>query len=176
MRGAEGDGGFFAAAGTGSAGLYFLRVSVATAVGAIDRDSGLTFRLATLAAFRLVLELLIVKEELFACREYEILSAIDALQRFVLKLHDRTLSRPCVGVALSGVAARLPRQRYAESASRQPPWIAPLGERVKGSANVPAPPSPRNFVQRQSCSLRAFFRLRLRASASLTRFFSPGLR
>ena len=27
-----------------------------------------------------------------------------------------------------------------------------------------------------SCSLRAFFRLRLRASASFTRFFSPGFR
>ena len=28
----------------------------------------------------------------------------------------------------------------------------------------------------QSCSLRAFLRLRLRARASLTRFFSPGFR
>ena len=28
----------------------------------------------------------------------------------------------------------------------------------------------------QSCSFRAFFRLRLRASASFTRFFSPGFR
>ena len=28
----------------------------------------------------------------------------------------------------------------------------------------------------QSCSFRAFFRLRLRANASFTRFFSPGFR
>jgi hypothetical protein len=30
--------------------------------------------------------------------------------------------------------------------------------------------------KRQSCSFRTFFRLRLRANASFTRFFSPGFR
>jgi hypothetical protein len=38
---------------------------------------------------------------------------------------------------------------------------------------VPASERP---VFPQSCSLRAFLRLRLRASASFTRFLSPGFR
>jgi len=36
--------------------------------------------------------------------------------------------------------------------------------------------TPATARMAQSCSLRAFFRLRLRASASFTRFFSPGFR
>jgi len=46
-----------------------------------------------------------------------------------------------------------------------------LRKREEGRAHEEKRP---NFDQ--SCSFRAFFRLRLRANASFTRFFSPGFR
>jgi hypothetical protein len=48
---------------------------------------GNPFLLAYLAAFRLVLELLIVKEKLFPGGEDEITPAVDTLQYLVLKFH-----------------------------------------------------------------------------------------
>ena len=42
--------------------------------------------------------------------------------------------------------------------------------------NTGPPPGGGGPIGCQSCSLRAFLRLRLRARASLTRFFSPGFR
>lgn len=45
--------------------------------------------LAALTTFRLVLELLVVKEELFPGGENELTPTVDALQHLVLKLHLR---------------------------------------------------------------------------------------
>src|SRR5664279_1178171 len=46
-------------------------------------------RLALLTAFGIVLELLVVEEKLFTCCEYEIASAVHALQHLVDELHLR---------------------------------------------------------------------------------------
>jgi len=66
-------------------------------------------------------------------------------------------------------------------------WIHQWAKEIAPRLRQPVPalsetqscePGRRNsgFLCRYSCSLRAFFRLRLRANASFTRFFSPGLR
>ncbi len=73
--------------------------------GLTGGDGRLALGFAAFAAFRLVLELFIVEEKLFAGGEDEVLSAVDALERLVLEFHGRTLSRPCVGFAFCGVAA-----------------------------------------------------------------------
>jgi hypothetical protein len=46
-----------------------------------------TLGLASLAAFRFVLELLIVKEQLFSGREQKLCTTIHTLQHFVLEFH-----------------------------------------------------------------------------------------
>ena len=69
------------------------------------------------------------------------------------------------------------------------PWIRPTmrGARMVTANKIPGlrnelalgnGPSRQRMTARmtQSASLRAFLRLRLRASASFTRFFSPGFR
>jgi hypothetical protein len=50
-------------------------------------DGRQTLRLAVLATLRFVLELLVVEEELFACREDEVLTAVNAFQGLVLEFH-----------------------------------------------------------------------------------------
>ena len=48
-----------------------------------------SLRLARLTVFRVVLELLVEEEKLFACGEYEILTAIHALQNSIGEFHGR---------------------------------------------------------------------------------------
>jgi hypothetical protein len=50
-------------------------------------EHGYPLVLASLAAFRFVLELLVVKEKLFPGSENEITSTVDALEHLVLKIH-----------------------------------------------------------------------------------------
>jgi len=50
-------------------------------------QNGYTLGLATLATFRFVLELLVVKEKLFPGCENEIVSTVHALEHLVLKFH-----------------------------------------------------------------------------------------
>ncbi len=48
---------------------------------------GRSFLLACLAAFRQVLELLVVKEELFSCGKYKLLATIHTFEHSVLEFH-----------------------------------------------------------------------------------------
>jgi hypothetical protein len=86
LRGAEGDGGLFSASRAGG-----LSLDLGVAVGlsgsggrAEDRDP---LGLAGFAALGLVLELFIVKEQLFPGSENEITSTVDTFQHLVLKFH-----------------------------------------------------------------------------------------
>jgi hypothetical protein len=62
--------------------------------GAQYRDP---FPLTVLAALGFVLELLVVEEQLFACREHEVRATIDAFQHLVLEFHAKrhSIPRPC---------------------------------------------------------------------------------
>jgi hypothetical protein len=55
------------------------------------------FTFAVFAAFGFVLELLVVKKQLFARREHEVRATIHALQLLVLEFHAkrRSIPRPC---------------------------------------------------------------------------------
>jgi hypothetical protein len=54
---------------------------------AATRSAAGTFSLAGLAAFRIVSELLLLKEQLLPSRKNELISAIGALENLVYKLH-----------------------------------------------------------------------------------------
>ncbi|MCU1285824.1 MAG: hypothetical protein JWO13_2174 [Acidobacteriales bacterium] len=86
LRRLERDSGFFAASGTGCARFHFL-VEIAPASAGTMSHIGCALRLAVLATLRLVFELFIVEEELFACGKNEIVTAIHALQASVLEFH-----------------------------------------------------------------------------------------
>jgi hypothetical protein len=85
----ERDGSILAALGTGGASFY-ASVMVAVAARTCGRtENGHALRLAGLAALGFVLELFIVEEKLFACRENKIRAAVPALQSLILKFHRR---------------------------------------------------------------------------------------
>lgn len=67
---------------------------------------GGALRLAVLTAFRLVLELFVVEEELFTGGKYEVITAIHALQVSVLEFHFRSppprYGLTCLGGELIG--------------------------------------------------------------------------
>src|ERR1700674_3473359 len=86
LRGAEGHGSLLATLGAGSTGLHAgVVVSVARNWGSGEDSHALG--LAGLTALGLVLELLVVKEELFARGEHELGAAVDTGQYLVLKFH-----------------------------------------------------------------------------------------
>jgi len=74
LRWLKGHSSFFAAMGTGGASLDFL-----VSVGRSRSDCRCTLCFTGLAAFGLVLELLIVEEELFASSEKKLRAAVYAL-------------------------------------------------------------------------------------------------
>src|SRR5206468_8345827 len=82
----EGDGGLLAAPRAGGLGLN-LRVAIVLSLGRRRTHHGQSLAFACLAAFRFVLELLVVKEKLLPGREDEIGPTVDALQHLVLKFH-----------------------------------------------------------------------------------------
>ena len=86
MRGTERDGGLFPASRAGGLGF-----NLGVAVGMSGRRRCAEHRnplgLASLAAFRFVLELLVVKKKLFPGSEGEITPTVDTLQHLVLKFH-----------------------------------------------------------------------------------------
>src|ERR1700751_1563955 len=86
LGGTERNGGLLSASRAGGLGLDF-----GVAVGLSGRrrcaEHRNPFGLAGFAAFRFVLELLIVKEKLFPSRENEITPTVDTLEHLVLKFH-----------------------------------------------------------------------------------------
>jgi len=86
----EGNGGLLAALRTGSAGFRF----VGYLSGRRRAQYGNSLRLTHLAAFRFVLELLVVEKQLFACSKNKIGSAVDTLQYLVLEFHPSPHSPP----------------------------------------------------------------------------------
>jgi hypothetical protein len=64
-----------------------LRVAVVLAWWRGRAEHGYPLRLARLAAFGFVLELLIVEEKLFPGSENEFIPTVDALEHLVLKFH-----------------------------------------------------------------------------------------
>jgi hypothetical protein len=150
---------------------------------------GHSFGLASLATLRFVFELLVVKEQLFARGEDEIRAAVDTLQYLVLKFHLRDAPfTPCPETTQTNYHPRVDPESLPPQANALD--ISPgLGPPCRNGDMVyfftiftiwceqgNGPPLGVAAHEPQSCSLRAFFRLRLRASASFTRFFSPGFR
>jgi len=81
-------GGLLTASGT--RGLRFdFGVAVVLSGRRGSAEHGNALALARFAAFRFVLELLIVKEKLFPSREDEVRPTVDTLQHLVLKFHLR---------------------------------------------------------------------------------------
>jgi hypothetical protein len=142
-----------------------------------------------------------VEEQLFARGKNKIGSAVNTLQYLVLEFHPSPHS-PLASRSLRK-AQGFPYARVRSESLRTPPqtialdsappadhagycfrrkrWSRTLEEvqhfrmRDAGKRNGSPPPRQRP-IGCQSCSLRAFLRLRFRAKASLTRFFSPGFR
>ncbi len=75
LRGSKGHCGFFSTLRTDRRGLCPLSAA---------RCRLIPFRLAGLATFRIIPEMLIGEENLFSCREDEILTAVHALQASIL--------------------------------------------------------------------------------------------
>ena len=86
LRGAEGDGRLLAALGAGGSSFHAsVVVSVARrGRGGKNRDA---FGLAGFAALGLVLELFVVKKQLFPGGENKLRTAVDACEYLVLKFH-----------------------------------------------------------------------------------------
>ena len=98
----EGNRGFLAASRTIRAGFD---LGVAASRGCPQARRA--FRLAGFAAFRFVLELLIVEEKLFPSGEDEVTAAVDTLKNLVLEFHGELL--PSVHEPSDkGVRLRLP--------------------------------------------------------------------
>ena len=83
LRGFEWNCGFTLAAGTDCLGFYALVITPTLLQAKRLRALPLT----ALAAFRFVLELLIVEEELFTCGEHEVGATVHTLKDLVLELH-----------------------------------------------------------------------------------------
>src|SRR5262249_26831572 len=146
----------------------------------------------------LVLELLVVKEKLFACGKDKIGTAVDTLENLVLEFHPSphspvALLRKIKRIALPAkVAHRVithpPSNDYhcirstggsreynggkilMPDCQRRDSFLCDGGGKGMGRRRRQRP------IGYQACSLRAFFLLRLRGRASFTRFFSPGFR
>jgi hypothetical protein len=86
LRGAERDGGFFAALRAGSTSLD-LGVMVGLAHGGWRAEDSDPFGLTGLAPLGLVAKLFVVKKQLFPSGEDEIRTAVNTLQHLVLKFH-----------------------------------------------------------------------------------------
>lgn len=86
MRGAERHGGLLSASRAGGLGLD-LGVAVILSGRRRRSENRNPLRLAGLATFGFVLELLVVKEKLFPGSENEITPTVDTLQHLVLKFH-----------------------------------------------------------------------------------------
>jgi hypothetical protein len=97
LRWLERDGRFPLAAGADGLGFYSLIVA---AVLWQSQRLG-AFTLAVFAAFRFVLELFIVEEELFASGENEVGAAVHTLENFVLEVHLR-VPLSCIHAQESG--------------------------------------------------------------------------
>jgi hypothetical protein len=165
-------------------------------------QNGNAFCFTGLATFWLVFELLVVKEKLFARGKNKVRTAVDTLENLVLEFHPSPHSPP---TSRSFKKARgSPHARVRAESLRTPPQTchprfgppadhrgalhkeAPENNSAesstfrkttrRGKRNGPPPAQGCDPLGCQSCSLRAFLRLRLRANASLTRFFSPGFR
>jgi hypothetical protein len=156
-------------------------------------ERGQALGLTVPATFRLILELLVMEEQLFSRGEYKLGPTIHTLQYLVLKFHleEAPMPQPLHPTG-TGNSGSLCESRGCYSPSRTRPFhvlaqgMEPCNSnrRLKAwmstalsSEKEPPPPAAPNFLLfYQSCSLRAFLRLRLRASASFTRFRSPGFR
>jgi len=86
LRGPERHSGLLSASRTGSLGLD-LGVAVVLPRRRWGAEHRYPLGLASLAAFGLVPELLIVKEQLFPGGENEFIPTVDALEHLVLKFH-----------------------------------------------------------------------------------------
>jgi hypothetical protein len=84
LRGLEGHGGFRSALRANGSGF-----GANTAAG-----SGYPLNLALLAPLRIVLELLVVKKQLFPSGKDEVVTAIRTLQNLVHKVHNASPSMP----------------------------------------------------------------------------------
>jgi hypothetical protein len=92
----EWDRGFLAAIRANGSSLYLWIIRIRR-----KSERLCTLALASLTALRLILELLVVEEKLFARRKYEVLPAVNALQNPVLEFHP---SCPFVAVLPDTVA------------------------------------------------------------------------
>ncbi len=86
MSGPEGDGGLLAALRADCTGFY-ASVVLSIAARRWCGEHGHAPRLAGLATLGFVLELLIIKKQLFPSGEHKVGTAVDALQHLVLKFH-----------------------------------------------------------------------------------------
>lgn len=103
----KGNSGFLATLRTDSPGFH---AGIGCACGRRSSQSGYPFRLARFAALRLVFELLVEKEKLFARRKYELSPAVHAFQDLVLELHA---TRPLFGPVVAARDSTTPRSNYA---------------------------------------------------------------
>jgi hypothetical protein len=161
-------------------------------------QNGNAFRLAALTTLRFVLELLVVKEQLFARGKDEVRAAVDTFENFVLKFHPSPhspVALPCVEkqtafrtremraellrtpprtITLDSAHLRIARRSTAEEETelpdRQPRRFLDGGEKKRAAASKQRP------AGYQSCSFRVFSRRHSVASACFTRFVSPGFK
>jgi hypothetical protein len=201
LRGTEGHSGFLAALGAGGASLDLGVVEV-LAWRWRRAEHGHALRLAGFAALGFVLELFIVKKQLFPGGKNKIGAAVDTLQYLVLKFHRGWLPSARSHQPKHGRKLPWQRDRRLFTSPSIAPWTRPTTHRgecadtdlplVRGAVSgrtFPAATRPGGgqieqsrpgegaaLSLLQSCSLRVFLRARLRASAAFTRFFSPGFR
>jgi hypothetical protein len=104
---------------------FYFRVAVTRAGRWSRSQHGYSLRLAGLAPFGFVFELLVVEEKLLAGGENEITPAVDALQYLVLKLHLRMAPfSPFLRAPLAGKELRWNGEKTGLSTS---PLVLPLG-------------------------------------------------
>ena len=87
----EGHGRLLAALRTGGARFGFCEAGPARRGSSQNRYP---LRLARLASFGFVLELLIVEEQLFSGSKDEVAAAVDTFEHFILEFHDRSPHSP----------------------------------------------------------------------------------
>ncbi len=86
MSGPEGNGGLLAALRADCTGFY-ASVVLSIAVRSWGGEHCHAPRFTSLAALGFVLELLVIKKQLFPGGEHKVGTAVDALQHLVLKFH-----------------------------------------------------------------------------------------
>src|SRR5262249_54366027 len=105
LGGLEGNRSFPPALGAGSHGFAF---------GEPSAPGTLTLGLTRFATLRFILEILVVKEVLLACGEYEIRSAVHTLEDSILKLRHGHYPRQPELLVGSVIAGLRPRHRLLD--------------------------------------------------------------